>query len=206
MHFRNVRSLSAAFVIGTAMIAGSVGTAQAEPMKQKIDLEHTQIHWTIGHGGFSKVMGQFREIESVDFTFDRDDVSKSKVKVVINAASIDSNHYFRDNWIRSAASLNVWKNPKITFESTKVEKTGDMKGTMTGDLTMHGVTKPVTMEVTYNKAGKHLSGKYLIDGFTARGTLKRSDFGMDAFSPWIGDEIEFLIQTEAHRPLEKESE
>lgn len=203
MKIGSIRAHTIAIAAGLALaLSGATTGAQADPMKQEVDLSHTSVHWSIGHGGFSKVTGQFREIESVEFTFDRDDVSKSSVKVVINAASIESNHFFRDNWIRSAASMNVWKFGKITFESTEIKKTGDMKGTMTGNLTLHGETKPITMEVTYNKAGKHLSGKFMIDGFTARGTLKRSDFGMTAFAPWIGDEIDFVIQMEAHRPLD----
>jgi len=63
---------------------------------------------------------------------------------------------------------------------------------------MYGVTKPVTFDVTYNKGGDHLSGKYKIDGFSAQTTIKRSDFGIDAFIPWISDEMEILIQVEGH--------
>ena len=81
-----------------------------------------------------------------------------------------------------------------------IEKTGDNVGRLTGNLTMHGVTQPITMNVTYNKSGKHVSGKYSIDGFSAQGKLKRSDFGLKAFTPWIGEEIEFTIELEAVRP------
>ena len=144
--------------------------------------------------------GQFRQINKVEFVFDRSDVSKSSVKVEIEAASLDSNHFFRDNWARSEAELNVWKFRTITFQSTKIEKTGDNTGKMTGDLTMHGVTHPITMDVTYNKGGRHIRENYSIDGFTAQGKLKRTDFGMKAFIPWIGEEIEFVIQLEAKRP------
>jgi polyisoprenoid-binding protein YceI len=186
------------FALGLAL--APAGVARAAPVNQKVDLSHVAIIWSIGHGDFTKVMGQFRQINSADFVFDREDVSKSSVKVDVEAASLDSNHYFRDNWARSEACLNVWKFPKITFDSTKIEKTGSNTGRMTGNLTMHGVTQPVSMDVTYNKGGKHLSGKYSIDGFTATGSLKRSDFGMKAFIPWIGDEIGFTIQFEAHRP------
>jgi polyisoprenoid-binding protein YceI len=196
-----LRTLAVAGLAVTFALALSPArVAQAAPIKEKVDLSHVSIIWTVGHGDFSKVTGLFRQIDSAEFTFDRTDVSKSSVKVEIDAASLDSNHYFRDNWVRSDACLNVWKFPKITFESSKIEKTGDNTGTMTGNLTMHGVTQPVTMNVTYNKGGKHLSGKYSIDGFTATGALKRSDFGMKAFLPWIGDEIGFVIQFEAHRP------
>ena len=179
----------------------SVATAaQSQPLKQDVDLDHVSVHWSVSHGGFTKVTGQFRQINKVEFVFDRSDVSKSSVKVEIEAASLDSNHFFRDNWARSEAELNVWKFRTITFQSTKIEKTGDNTGKMAGDLTMHGVTHPITMDVTYNKGGRHIRENYSIDGFTAQGKLKRSDFGMKAFIPWIGEEIEFVIQLEAKRP------
>ena len=200
--FRNGPAMAVATLLVTqslAMLLPSTG-AQAEPRKQEVDLDHTTIFWTVSHGGFTKVMYQFRKINKVDFAFDLSDVSKSSVKVEIEAASLDSNHPYRDNWARSEAELNVWKFRTITFESTKIEKTGDNAGRMTGNITMHGVTKPVTMNVTYNKGGKHVSGKFSIDGFSAQGKLKRSDFELKAFSPWIGDEIEFTIQFEALRP------
>ena len=185
-----------------ALSVGVLGVAtpnavHSAAMEQKVDLGHTSVHFMIWHGGFSRVIGQFRSID-VELTFDKDDVSNSKVKAEIDAASLDSNHYFRDNYTRSETFLNVIKNPKITFVSTKVWKTGDNTGKMTGDLTLRGVTKPVTLDITYNKGGKHLSGKYMIEGFTARGTIKRSEFGMDAFIPWVADEVEILIQLEGN--------
>jgi polyisoprenoid-binding protein YceI len=185
---------------GVLALALALPLSEAQAQAKKADLEHTSIHWTVWHGGFSKVVGQFRQVNRFDLIFDRNDVSKSKVSVEIEAASLDSNHYFRDNWARSDAELNVWKFRTIKFESTKIEKTGDNKGTMTGDLTIRDVTRPITLEVTYNKGGKHISGKYSIDGFTATGKLKRSDFGLKAFIPWIGDDMEIMIQTEAVRP------
>lgn len=205
MNMRNHRNMPASalatMVLALFVLALSPATdARAEPRKQPVDLDHTTVFWTVSHGGFTRVMYQFRKINSVDFAFDPGDVSKSSVKVEIEAASLDSNHPYRDNWARSEAELNVWKFRTITFESTKIEKTGDNTGVMTGNLTMHGITQPVTMKVTYNKGGKHVSGKFSLDGFSAQGTLKRSDFGLKSFTPWIGDEIEFFIQLEATRP------
>jgi polyisoprenoid-binding protein YceI len=200
--FRNVPAMPCATfaVILSLAVLPSISGAQAEPRKQEVDLDHTTIFWTVSHGGFTKVTYQFRKINKVDFMFDQSDVSKSSVKVEIEAASLDSNHAFRDNWARSEAELNVWKFRTITFESTKIEKTGDNVGRMIGNLTMHGVTQPITMNITYNKGGKHVSGKFSIDGFSAQGKLKRVDFELKAFTPWIGDEIEFSIQFEALRP------
>lgn len=201
-HFRCV-PINAATLIAAALSVALLlpaASAQAQPQKVDVDLEHVAVTWTISHGGFSSVMGQFRQINKAEMTLDRKDPANSKVSVEIEAASIDSNHAYRDNWIRSETELDVWKHRTITFESTKIEKTGEKTGTMTGNLTMHGVTHPVTMDVTYNKSGMHLSKKYTIDGFTAKGKLKRTDFGMKAFIPWIGEEVEFVIQLESKRP------
>lgn len=189
--------LAAAF--GLALLLPAT-PAHSQAQKVDVDLEHVAVTWTVSHGGFSLVMGQFRQINKAEMTFDRKDPANSKVSIEIEAASIDSNHAYRDNWIRSEAELDVWKHRTITFESTKIEKTSENSGKMTGNLTMHGVTHPVTMDVTYNKSGLHLSKKYTIDGFTAKGKLKRTDFGMKAFIPWIGEEVEFVIQLESKRP------
>jgi polyisoprenoid-binding protein YceI len=205
MMFGNFRCvpLKAATLMAAALSLGlllAAAPATAQPQKVDVDLEHVAVTWSISHGGFSSVMGQFRQINKAEMTFDRKDPANSKINVEIEAASIDSNHAYRDNWIRSEAELDVWKHRTITFESTKIEKTGENTGKMTGNLTMHGVTHPVTMDVTYNKSGLHLSKKYTIDGFTAKGKLKRTDFGMKAFIPWIGEEVEFVIQLESKRP------
>jgi polyisoprenoid-binding protein YceI len=201
-YFRSLRFDASTLVgamLGLALLVPA-GSAQAQAQKVDVDLEHAAVTWTISHGGFTSVMGQFRQINKAEMTFDRKDPSNSKVSVEIEAASIDSNHAYRDNWIRSEAELDVWKHRTITFESTKIEKTGENTGKMTGNLTMHGVTHPVTMDVAYNKSGLHLSKKYTIDGFTAKGKLKRTDYGMKAFIPWIGEEVEFVIQFETKRP------
>lgn len=188
-----------AATLGLALLLPAM-PAHAQTQKADVDLEHVSVYWSLWHGGFSQVTGQFRQINKVDMVFDRKDVTNSKVNVEIEAASLDSNHAYRDNWARSDAALDVWKFRTINFDSTKIEKTGENTGKMTGNLTMHGVTQPVTLDVTYNKGGLHLSKKYSIDGFTAKGKLKRSDFGMGAFVPWIGDDIEFVIQLETKRP------
>lgn len=199
-YFRHVPFNSAALRAAWVGLALLLPAAAAQAQKADVDLEHVSVYWSLWHGGFSQVTGQFRQINKVDMVFDRKDVANSKVNVEIEAASLDSNHAYRDNWARSDAALDVWKFRTINFESTKIEKTGDNTAKMTGNLTMHGVTQPITMDVTYNKGGMHLSKKYSIDGFTAKGKLKRSDFGMSAFIPWIGEEIDFVIQLEAKRP------
>lgn len=185
----------AAFGVAAALVLATPA-AQAEPRALEVDLTHTSVHFLIGHGGFSKVIGQFRSITAAAVTFDPENVANSSVSATIDAASLDSNHYFRDNYTRSDTFLDVRQFPTITFASTAVAAAGEKTGTMTGDLTLRGVTKPVTFDVTWNGSGPHLSGKYQIDGFEARTTIKRSEFGMDKFLPWVADEVEILIQIE----------
>ncbi len=111
-----------ALALGLATLAPT-GQARAEMLPQ-IDRGHTSVHFWVTHGGFTPTIYQFRTFEKVEFFFDPKDVSKSKISLVIQAASLDSNHAFRDNWARSAAELNVWKFPTITFVSTKIWKSG----------------------------------------------------------------------------------
>jgi polyisoprenoid-binding protein YceI len=184
--------------LAAVLALSGAAPATAEPRELAVDIAHTAVFWKISHGGFTHVLGQFRKIDLVEITFDPEDVANSKVKASIEAASLDSNHYYRDNFTRSEQFLNAREFKDITFVSTEVEQTGENTGTMTGDLTLRGVTKPVTFDVTYNKTGEHLSGNYLIDGFSAATTIKRSEFGIDAFIPWVGDEVEIMIEIEGH--------
>ncbi|MEQ8699453.1 MAG: YceI family protein, partial [Bauldia litoralis] len=127
MNFVTLRNLSAKAVVSVALplaaLAFSSTGVQAQDMKPEVDRGHTSVHFDVWHGGVSPTVYQFREINKVDFQFDPKDPTKSKVSMEINAASLDSNHYFRDNWARSAAELDVWKHPVITFVSTSIEKT-----------------------------------------------------------------------------------
>src|SRR5512145_1734553 len=100
--FWRVPSKAAAFMaaaLGLGLLVAA--PASAEPQKVDVDLEHVAVTWSISHGGFSSVMGQFRQINKAEMTFDRKDPANSKINVEIEAASIDSNHAYRDNWIRS---------------------------------------------------------------------------------------------------------
>lgn len=180
-----------------ALIALPGGMAEAQAPEVEVDLTHTSVHFFIGHAGVSKVIGQFRQINEVTLAFDREDVSNSSVTAVIEAASLDSNHYYRDNYTRSATFLDVINHPTISFASTEIAQTGENTGTMTGDLTLRGETRPVTFDVTFNGTVPHLSGQYQIDGFEARTVIDRRDFGIEAFSPFVGNEVEILIQLEA---------
>ncbi len=185
---------AAALFVATA--AGALTPAFAAPVSYKIDPAHTAVAFVVNHIGFSNVIGRFNTVGG-DISFDKDAVEKSTVTVTIDSASIDTNHAKRDEHLRSPDFFNAKEFPKLTFKSTRIEKTGDKTGKLHGDLTMLGVTKPVVLDITFNKDGVSPASKLETAGFSARGTVKRTDFGMKYGAPAVGDDIQLLIEIEA---------
>ncbi|CAO3452302.1 YceI family protein [Azospirillum sp.] len=185
---------AAALFVATA--AGTLTPAFAAPVSYKIDPAHTAVAFIVNHIGFSNVIGRFNTVGG-DISFDKDAVEKSTVNVTIDSTSIDTNHAKRDEHLRSPDFFNAKEFPKLTFKSTKIEKTGDKTGKLHGDLTMLGVTKPVVLDITFNKDGVSPASKLETAGFSARGTVKRTDFGMKYGAPAVGDDIQLLIEIEA---------
>ncbi|PWC88457.1 hypothetical protein TSH100_07865 [Azospirillum sp. TSH100] len=187
-------ALFAATAVGATLSMGA--PAFAAPVSYKIDPAHTAVAFIVNHVGFSNVIGRFNTVGG-DVTFDKDAVEKSVVTVTIDTTSVDTNHAKRDEHLRSPDFFNAKEFPKMTFKSTKIEKTGDKTGKLHGDLTLLGVTKPVVLDVTFNKDGVSPASKLETAGFSARGTVKRTDFGMKYGAPAIGDDIQLLIEVEA---------
>lgn len=185
---------AAALFAATAI--GTVSPAFAAPVSYKIDPAHTAVAFIVNHVGFSNVIGRFNTVGG-DISFDKDAVEKSTVSVTIDTTSVDTNHAKRDEHLRSPDFFNAKEFPKMTFKSTTIEKTGDKTGKLHGDLTMLGVTKPVVLDVTFNKDGVSPASKLETAGFSARGTVKRTEFGMKYGAPAIGDDIQLLIEIEA---------
>lgn len=172
--------------------------AQAAPKAYVIDEEHAAVAFLVSHIGFAKTLGQFREVEG-GFTFDAAAPAVSDIKVTIRTDSVDTGHKARDGHLRKQDFLWVDKYPTMTFVGTKAERTGENTGRITGDLTLRGVTRPVTLDVTLNKVGTYPFGsRHEAVGISARGTLKRSDFGMTygVAEGLVGDEVELLIELE----------
>jgi len=167
----------------------------------ELDPGHTDIVFMVSHFGYSDTIGRFNEAEGT-MVMDDQDLAGSSIELVIDAASLDTDHAKRDEHLRSPDFFNVAEYPTITFASTEVEQTGENTALVTGDLAMHGTTRPVTFEVTLNKVAPHPVPDYegvMTAGFSARGTIRRSDFGIDTFVPAIGDEVEVIIEVEALR-------
>lgn len=185
-------------LVATAAIALSGLSTPSRAADYKIDPNHTHVLFLVDHLGFSKMVGLFTHVGGT-FSFDPANVKASKLAVTVKTASLQTQFTPRDNDLKGADWFNVTEFPDMKFVGTSYAKKDDKTGTITGNLTLLGVTKPVVLEVTFNKAGVRPSDKVEAAGFSARGQLKRSDFGMKTFLPYIGDEVDLLIETEGIR-------
>ena len=172
--------------------------AKAEIEYYKFDKAHTQILFFIDHLGFSKSQGEFHEYEGA-FTFNRADPEKSSVEITINTDSIDMDDEKWNEHMKNEDFFDVAKFPTMTFKSTEIKKTSDKTANVTGDLTILEITKPVTLNVTFNKAGVHTFNQKYVAGFSATTQIKRSDFGMNYGLPLIGDEVDIRLEVEGFR-------
>lgn len=184
--------------------------AQAEETKlsalpsgqYKMDETHASINWKVSHMGLSDYTARFTKFD-IKLLMDTQDVTKSKVIATIDPTSIKTDYPhpeekdFDKKLVEDKSWFNATQFPSIEFKSTGITTTSDNTGKLTGNLTFLGVTKPVTLDVTFNKAlGNHPFQNKPALGFTATGSLKRSEFGMDTYLPTIGDDVDFIIQAE----------
>lgn len=165
-----------AFVLTVALAAP--GLAQAAE-KYLIDTEkqHAFIQFRIQHLGFSWMYGRFNDFEGT-FTYDESDSAKNRVTVNIDPASVDTNHAERDKHLRSEDFLHVDKYPRARFVGKKWEPTGEGTAKLTGDLTLRGVTREITLDVEQVGAGPDPWGGFR-RGFLAKTELTLADFGID---------------------------
>jgi len=188
------RTLFAA-ITAFALSAGLQGNISARAADYTIDPSHTHILFMVNHLGLSNMIGLFTDMAGT-FSFDPAHIEASKVKVTIKTASLSTQFGPRDADLKGADWFNVTEFPEMTFTGVSFSKTDDHTGAITGNLTLLGVTKPVTLHVTFNNAGLRASDKKQAAGFSATSKIKRSDFGMKTFIPYIGDEVSLIIETE----------
>jgi polyisoprenoid-binding protein YceI len=173
-------------------------TARAAADKYIYDPAHTQIMFSISHLGFSFPHGRFNKF-SGSFTFDQENPEVSQAEITIDVDGLDMASAEWDKHLKSPDFFNAEKFPTMTFKSTKVVKTGDKTSDLTGDFTLLGVTRPVTLQVTFNKADTFPMNKNYVAGFSLSGALKRSDFNMTHALPMVGDDVSLIIQVEGIR-------
>jgi len=169
--------------------------ALAEPVTYETDVAHTDILFMVSHFGYSNSFGSFGDFD-VKLTFDQENPEASKLDVVVRPESVSTTVPALDEHLRKDDFFAVETYPTVTFTATDITVTGENTGNVTGDLTLLGVTKPITLAVTFNKAAPHPIMKKPAVGFSAVGTIKRTDFGMDTFAPAVGDEVKLIIEYE----------
>lgn len=172
--------------------------AQVEGGHFAVDKTHAKIIFSTTHFGFSRYYGLFTDFDA-KLDFDPKAPAKSALDVTVNTTGIDTTNPKLDEHLKSADFFDVAKFPTATFKATKISVTGKTTGTITGDLTLHGVTKPVTLDVVLNKIGANPLSNAQSAGFGATTTIKRSDFGITTFSPNIGEDVVIEIQLEGLR-------
>ncbi len=179
-----------------AAAAAPADAVQIASGTYKLDPSHTDVLAQWSHFGYSNPTAHFGNAEGT-LVYNAEDVSKSSVEVKLPLTGLNSFTAKFDDHLKSADFFDAGKFPAASFKSTKVESSGTNKLTVTGDLTIKDITKPVTLDVTINGGGEHPMAKVPAAGFDATTTIKRSDFGVGAYAPNVSDEVKIRITTEA---------
>ncbi len=172
-------------------------TTFAAEESYKIDPSHTFVLWHIDHLGFSTQTGKWPVNGTV--LIDENDPQKSKVDVVIKVADMITGNAELNKHLEGESFFDTKKYPTATFVSNKVEITSKTTANLQGVLTLRGVAKPVTLNVALIKIGKNPVTEKPTAGFSATTTIKRSDFGINAFLPMLGDSVKLDIDVEAQK-------
>lgn len=174
--------------------------------KYVFDRGHTNIHFEWSHFGFSTTSAEFEDFSGT-LMLEEDDIPASEVSVTIDLSSVDSGfETFNGHLTDKSEWFNVEEYPEATFDSTGIEKVGDDRYKVTGDLTLKGVTREVTLDTTINKIGKHpVTGARTI-GFDATTTVSRSAFNMGKYAPSVSDEVVVEISSEMQRASDLEDQ
>ena len=181
--------------LATALSLAVFGASAAE-VDYKIDPTHTMVLASWNHFGFSNPTANFGEASGT-ISYDADAPEKSSVEVVLPMSGLTSFVPKLDEHLKSADFFDAGQFPQATFKSTSVRVVGDGRLEVTGNLDLHGVTKPVVLDVTLNRAEPHPMSKAPSIGFDATTTIKRSEFGITKYVPMVSDEIGLRITTEA---------
>lgn len=187
-----MRKILAVLTVFSALIFAS--TANATETYQ-IDPSHTYIQWHINHLGFSEQTGKWMPTGTI--VIDEANPKNSKVDISVDVAGMVTGVDKLNEHLKGESFFDVAKYPVATFVSDKVTVTGKNTAKVHGILTVRGVAKPITLDVTLNKKGVSVVSDKMTMGFKANTKLKRSDFGMTAFLPALGDDVKIDIQAEA---------
>lgn len=200
-----MRHLILFLVLSFVMLTQVNSLAMANADRFLFDKAHTQILFFVNHLGFSNSQGEFHDYDG-EILFDLSNPAESSVEIVIQTKSIDMDDEKWDDHLKNEDFFNVNLHPEMLFKSTAIELTGENTALISGDLTLLGVTKPVVLDTTFNKAGRHPFNQKFVAGFSAKTTIKRSEWGMNYGLPMIGDDVQVVLEVEAIRQDEEGQE
>ena len=172
--------------------------AFAATERYSLDPSHTTVAFLIEHIGYAKTLGQFSGV-SGSFSYDADSQTVSDINIVVDTKTVSTANKARDKHVRNKDFLNVKKFPEMVFTAQSASLT-DSTGEIAGELQLLGTTQPLNLEVTLNKADKYPFGhKKFTLGVSAKGSVRRSDYGMNygVANSIVGDEVELIIEIEA---------
>lgn len=200
MLMRSRAAVAAAFAL--LLVSAS---PRAEPAKYRLDPEHTSVGFLVHHVGYAKVLGLFRKV-SGSYRFDDATGALADLRIEIDAASVYTAHDKRDAHLRGKDFLDAKRFPALVYTATAARRTGERTYVVEGQLELLGQRRPVTLQATWNKSAPYPLQlaplqRAVVMGVSARGTFRRSAFGMDyaVENGWVGDEIELIIEFEARR-------
>lgn len=195
-------TLLAATLVGPALAQMPAPRSITPPSgTYAVDLSHASITFKVSHFGLSNYTMRFAKFDAT-VDFDSADMTRSKLNVTIDPKSIRTDFPFpeRENFDNKIATdpqyLNANAHPEIRFVSRTITRTGPTTGRILGDLTMLGVTRPVTLNATFNGGIEHPFRRVPVFGVSATGSFKRSDFGMTVLTPLVSDEVQVVIEAE----------
>lgn len=190
-----LKNTTKALLISSALAITTMASA-ALPSQWQLDDSHTRVGFSVNHLGFSTTMGRFNDVQGT-VNYDIKTPNKTNMNFTIATDSIDTNWDARDKHLKSKDFFNVSQYPTMTFKSTQVNFSNPQQAKVTGDFTMLGQTKPITLDVTLNKIATSPITKEPVVGFRATGVIDRIDYGMNTpFAEGISTNVPIQIDGE----------
>lgn len=192
-------------VVALALHFFMAGPVQAQAARYEIDPDHLAIGFLVDHVGYAKVLGMFRSAHG-SYSFDESRGALADVRIEVDTASVFTNQRKRDDHLKGADFLNSAEFPRMTFTAAGAKRTGERSFEIAGQLELLGKSQPLTLQASWNKSadsplGGMFSRKTYVMGVSARGSFKRSAYGMNyaVANGWVGDEVALIIEFEAVR-------
>ena len=194
---KNTHATTAGLLITALILAAGFLNPAAAAETYKLDPAHTSVVFRVKHLGVANVYGRFNG-PSGSFVFDESSPASSSIEIQVNAQDVDTAVEKRDNHLRSPDFFNAAEHPVIHFKSTSVKRADEAKYEVSGDLTLLGKTKPITVTAHKTGEGKDPWGNYRL-GFETRFTIKRSEFGMNFMMGGVSDSVRLIVSVEGIR-------